>query len=143
MTRGICSGEKGTSLIKFIVKKHKPYLYGNRFVVDTDAKSVLGILNKVDLPTDVAARWVAYLQMLDFDIVHIFSKENAVADALSWFSNEDMEVETLSIIKNTPKKTNLPEGRNEELLHVLRLELEGNTNSLDRQTLREVRNKMD
>ncbi|OLY78714.1 hypothetical protein AYI68_g7231 [Smittium mucronatum] len=119
MRRGIteiCSGEKGTILIKFMFKRLKLYLYDNRFVVETCAKSVLGMLSKVDLPSEVSALWVAYLKMYDFYIVKICGKESAVADALSRFSNEDMEVETLSIIKNTHKTPKLPEERNEEML---------------------------
>ncbi|OMJ16874.1 Retrovirus-related Pol polyprotein from transposon [Smittium culicis] len=48
------------------------------------------MLNKVDLPSDVAARWVAYLQMFDFEMVHIKGTDNLPADSLSRFSTEEM-----------------------------------------------------
>ncbi|OMJ23112.1 Enzymatic polyprotein [Smittium culicis] len=83
--------------VKIMVKKLRIYLYGVKFNIETEAKSVLRMLNKVDLPSDVAARWVAYLQMFDFEMVHIKGTDNLPADSLSRFSTEEMcEVYTIS-----------------------------------------------
>ncbi|OMJ21134.1 Retrovirus-related Pol polyprotein from transposon, partial [Smittium culicis] len=69
--------------LKLMVKKLKLYLYGTHFTIETDAKSLLYMLNKIDLPNDTAARWISYLQLFDFEIGHIKGSHNVVADALS------------------------------------------------------------
>ncbi|OMJ08313.1 Retrovirus-related Pol polyprotein from transposon [Smittium culicis] len=66
-----------------MVKKLKIYLYGIKFTVETDARSLLFMLNKPDLPNETASRWLSYLQLFDFDINHIKGENNGVADGLS------------------------------------------------------------
>jgi transposase InsO family protein len=66
-----------------MVKKLRKYLHGVRFVLETDAKPVIGMLFRPELPDSPQARWVAYINKFDRDLRHIPGKENEVADALS------------------------------------------------------------
>ncbi|OLY80705.1 Transposon Ty3-G Gag-Pol polyprotein [Smittium mucronatum] len=81
--------------LKVMVKKLKEYLYGINFILETDAKPLLSMVNKIDLPNDIAARWVSYLHLYDFELVHIKGSENLVADALSRFQKSKDEQEKL------------------------------------------------
>ena len=73
------------------LKKFRSYLYGVRFVVETDAKTLIAQLQRsaTDLPGALITRWLALLNMWDFDIVHVAGKKNVVADALSRRPEED------------------------------------------------------
>ncbi|OMJ22168.1 Retrovirus-related Pol polyprotein from transposon, partial [Smittium culicis] len=74
--------------LKIMVKKLKEYLYGIKFTLETDAKPLLAMINKVDLPNDAAGRWISYLHMFDFELKHIKGDNNTVADALSRIPQE-------------------------------------------------------
>jgi hypothetical protein len=67
------------------LKKFRSYLYGVRFTVETDAKTLVAQLQRsaTDLPGALVTRWLALLNLWDFDIVHVEGKKNVVADALS------------------------------------------------------------
>ncbi|KAB2109261.1 hypothetical protein AG0111_0g2620 [Alternaria gaisen] len=67
------------------LKKFRSYIYGVRFIVETDAKTLIAQLQRsaTDLPGALITRWLALLNMWDFDIVHVAGKKNIVADALS------------------------------------------------------------
>jgi hypothetical protein len=67
------------------LKKLRPYLYGVQFVVETDANTLVAQLNRTatDLPNAMVTRWLAWIQMFDFDVRHVPGKKNVVADALS------------------------------------------------------------
>ena len=69
--------------LKVMVKKLRGYLYAKHFVIETDARPVIGLLNKPDIPGDAASRWIAYLLLFDFTIRHIPGEDNTAADALS------------------------------------------------------------
>ncbi|OMJ28948.1 Gypsy retrotransposon integrase-like protein 1 [Smittium culicis] len=58
----------------------------------TDAKSVLGMFNKAELRSGVASRWVAYLQIFDFEVFHIKGADNSAADALPVLGHMPMQV---------------------------------------------------
>lgn len=68
-----------------MVKKLRKYLHGVHFVLEVDAKSVIGMLSNLEMPNEVAARWVGYIKNFDFEAVHVAGKDNAFADALSRF----------------------------------------------------------
>jgi len=67
------------------LKKLRPYIYGVQFTVETDANTLVAQLNQTatDLPNALVTRWLAWIQMFDFDVRHVPGKKNAVADALS------------------------------------------------------------
>ena len=81
-----------------IVKRLRRYLYGTYFVLETDAQPMIGLLNKPDLPSDVASRWIAYMKLFDFEIKHIKGKENVVADGLSRIEYEESELPKVELI---------------------------------------------
>jgi transposase InsO family protein len=74
-----------------MVKKLRKYVHGVHFIIETDARSVIGMLKKPDLPNDAASRWVAYLTMFDYEIRHIPGNKNVVADALSRTTLDEQE----------------------------------------------------
>lgn len=67
------------------IRKFRAYLYNVHFTVETDCKTLIAQLRRsaTDLPGALMTRWLAYLAMWDFDIVHVSGKKNAVADGLS------------------------------------------------------------
>ena len=67
------------------VRKLRLYLYGIRFTVETDASTLVAIINRVstDLPGALVQRWLAWLHLFDFDIHHVPGRKNGAADALS------------------------------------------------------------
>jgi len=69
--------------LKLIIKKLRAYLYGIRFMVETDARPIIGMLNRPDLPNNVMSCWISYILLFDFEIRHIPGKLNVVADYLS------------------------------------------------------------
>ena len=67
------------------VRRLRLYLYGIRFTVETDAATLVAIVNRVstDLPGALVQRWLAWLHLFDFDIRHVPGRRNGAADALS------------------------------------------------------------
>ncbi|KAJ9246723.1 hypothetical protein DTO195F2_9270 [Paecilomyces variotii] len=67
------------------LRKFRAYLYGIHFRLEVDAKTLVAQLNRTatDLPGSVVARWIAWIQLFDFDVVHVSGKKNLVADGLS------------------------------------------------------------
>ena len=68
-----------------MLRKFRPWLYGIRFTVETDANTLVAQLNRTatDLPGALITRWLAWIRLWDFDVRHIPGKQNVVADALS------------------------------------------------------------
>ncbi|OMJ20297.1 Transposon Tf2-8 polyprotein [Smittium culicis] len=65
------------------LKKMRMYLYGVKFLLETDCRPLIGLINKPDLPKDVSFRWICYIFQFDFDLSHISGSDNLVADALA------------------------------------------------------------
>src|ERR687884_169783 len=67
------------------MKKFRVYLYGVRFIVETDTNTLMHQLNLPvsDLPGAAISRWLAWLRLFDFDVVHVPAEINGAADALS------------------------------------------------------------
>lgn len=70
------------------IKVFRPYLYGNRFLLETDHKALTWIMSKKE-PAGKLHRWALELQAYDFDIKYRKGSENVVADALSRFPVDD------------------------------------------------------
>ena len=53
--------------------------------METDAQTLVWMLNQPpnDLPNAMLTRWLAYIRLFDFEVVHVKGARNAGADALS------------------------------------------------------------
>ena len=67
------------------LKKLKIWLHGRHFVVETDAQSLVWMVNQIphDMPNAMVFRLLVFLCLFDFEIKHISGRRNVVADALS------------------------------------------------------------
>jgi hypothetical protein len=79
------SGKHECKGLLLALKKFRPWIYGVHFTVETDARTLINQLNRsaTDLPGALITRWLALLNMWEFDIKHVEGKRNVVADALS------------------------------------------------------------
>lgn len=68
--------------IVFSVEKFRPYLYGRRFLIETDHHALCFLMKKQS-PAGRLCRWAQYLQKYDFSIKYCCGKEHADADCLS------------------------------------------------------------
>jgi len=66
------------------LKKLRMYLYGVRFLVEIDAKTLVHQLNQPasDLPSSVVNRWLAWIRMFSFEIRHVAGKGHGGPDGL-------------------------------------------------------------
>ncbi|GBP12055.1 Retrovirus-related Pol polyprotein from transposon 297 [Eumeta japonica] len=74
--------EKELLAIVWATKYFRPYLYGRRFLINSDHKPLQWLQNLKE-PNQKLQRWKIKLNEFDFEIKHIPGRENHVADALS------------------------------------------------------------
>lgn len=74
------------------IKKFRPYIEGQKFVVVTDHASLQWLMRQRDLSGRLA-KWALKLQGYSFSIKHRKSTENVVADSLSRIPNEVRVIE--------------------------------------------------
>ena len=79
------SGKLKCRALLYALKKLRVWLYGARFTVETDANTLVAQLNRsaTDLPGSLITRWLAWIQLWDFDVRHVPGKKNSAADGLS------------------------------------------------------------
>ena len=67
------------------LKKMRSYLTGVHFILETDAAVLVAQLKGAasDLPSALLTRWVAWMQLFDFEVRHIPGTKNTAADGLS------------------------------------------------------------
>ena len=67
------------------LKKLRFWSYGRHFYVETDAQTLVWLLNQPpnDLPNAMMTRWLAYIRLFDFTVKHVPGRKNGGADALS------------------------------------------------------------
>jgi RNase H-like domain found in reverse transcriptase len=67
------------------LKKFRFWVYGRHFLLETDAQTLVWLLNQLpnDLPSAMMTRWLAYIRLFDFDVKHIPGNKNGSANALS------------------------------------------------------------
>lgn len=78
-------------------KHFRPYLFGQRFLIETDHAPLVW-LDRLKEPNSRLIRWKTKLKEFDYEIKHKKGKENFVADALSRIEinmNEDDETNSL------------------------------------------------
>ena len=65
------------------LKRMRMHLFGCRFTLEVDARSLIQMLNSPELPNAPMTRWLAYIKLFDFDIKHVMAWEHQIPDALS------------------------------------------------------------
>ncbi|PIL33556.1 hypothetical protein GSI_04179 [Ganoderma sinense ZZ0214-1] len=65
------------------VKELRTRVWGIHFLLESDAQFLEQTLNDPDLPNAPMTRWVAYLQLFDYEFRHIPSEKGRAQDALS------------------------------------------------------------
>ena len=67
------------------LKKFRFWVYGRHFIVETDSRTLVWILNQPpnDLPNAMMTRWLSYIRLFDFEVKHINGTKNGAADGLS------------------------------------------------------------
>src|SRR5205085_8725313 len=67
------------------IKKFRNYLYGVHFLVEIDARTLIHQLNQPinDIPGAVVGRWLTYICLFSFDIVHMPGTKHKGPDTLS------------------------------------------------------------
>ncbi|PIL28589.1 hypothetical protein GSI_08630 [Ganoderma sinense ZZ0214-1] len=65
------------------VKELRTRVWGIHFLLESDAQFLEQTLNDPDLPNAPMTRWVAYLQLFDYEFHHIPSEKGRAQDALS------------------------------------------------------------
>ncbi|MBW0562754.1 hypothetical protein O181_102469, partial [Austropuccinia psidii MF-1] len=66
-----------------ILKKVQTILWGQHFELQVDAKALIEIINTPCLPNACMTRWVAYIQLFSFDLVHKPRRTFTMPDGLS------------------------------------------------------------
>ena len=76
------------------LKKFRHYLYRVHFLVEIDAKTLVLQLNQLmtDMPGAVVGRWIAYIRLYSFDILHVPGSKHKGPDALSRRPASDEEM---------------------------------------------------
>lgn len=85
--------EKELLAILACVRNFRPYLYGQKFTIETDHNPLVW-LAKIKEPNSRLIRWKLKLEEFDFVIKYKKGKENRVADALSRVEIHNNEVDT-------------------------------------------------
>ena len=66
------------------LKAERHRLYGIHFRVKVDARSLIEMINKPDLlPNAPGNRWMAFIQLFDFEVVHVKAERHKGPDGLS------------------------------------------------------------
>ena len=66
-----------------ILKKLQTILWGQHFELQVDARSLIEMINAPSLPNAPMTRWVAFIQLFSFDMVHRQGKSFTMPDGLS------------------------------------------------------------
>ena len=66
-----------------ILKKLHTVLWGQHFALEVDAKSLVQMINSPSLPNAPMTRWVEFIQLFSFDLVHRPGKTFTMPDGLS------------------------------------------------------------
>jgi hypothetical protein len=61
----------------------RQWLYGCKFILETDCSSIKGMINAPSYPSAAETRWCWYILTNHFEIKHVAGEKHKVADALS------------------------------------------------------------
>jgi transposase InsO family protein len=82
-----CVTRKELLAVYYFVKHFRHYLFGRRFLVRTDHKALIWMLNWKKPNTSQYCLWKAELEMYDLEIIHRPGNKHSNADALSRLPN--------------------------------------------------------
>jgi hypothetical protein len=87
------SGQQECLGLLMMLRKTRHWIYGVPFTVETDASSVVGKVNNqaTDIPNAIITRWIAYIQLFDFQVRHVPGKKHGAPDALSRRGHQDQD----------------------------------------------------
>ena len=88
--------ERELLAIVWAAKYFRPYLFGNKFLVNTDHQP-LKWLASLKEPNSRLSRWKIMLAEYEFDIEYVKGKDNKVADFLSRLESDNKETENCDI----------------------------------------------
>jgi hypothetical protein len=94
--------EKECFALVWAVQQLRRYLYGTRFIVQTDHRPLQWLMSKAQPPPKLL-RWALILQEYDFVIVYGQGKDNVLADALSRLeSNQPLSANLFRELEDLP-----------------------------------------
>ncbi len=110
------------------LKEWRHYLYGKKFIVQTDHKSIIHFKTQQYLSSR-QIRWSEFLQQFDFTIEYKAGNENVVADALSRrYDHENIDENNLKLkqrtINDTFEKNKIENNNNLTTLNELKIDSE-------------------
>ncbi|KAK4699582.1 hypothetical protein P7C70_g6678, partial [Phenoliferia sp. Uapishka_3] len=74
-----------------MLKKLQMFLWGQRFILEVDASALVQMINAPELPNAPMNRWLRFIQLFDFEIVHVAGKTHTLADGLSRARRDDFD----------------------------------------------------
>ena len=83
--KGYDAGKRECRGVLKALQKLRFWLYGTHFRLETDANTLVAQLSRAstDLPGALVTRWIAWIQLFDFEVVHVKGSRNTAADGLS------------------------------------------------------------
>jgi transposase InsO family protein len=90
------------------VKYFQHYLLGKKFIIRTDHRALIWMLNWRKPNTSQYCSWKAELELYDFDIIHRKGEEHINADSMSRYPHEITPCKQCDLLHANPKrKTNI------------------------------------
>lgn len=93
--KNYCTIEKELLAIVWGVKYFRPYLYGRKFIIQTDHRPLVYLFGMTN-PSSRLTKFRLILEEYDFDVVYIKGKDNVTADALSRIEISSSEIKSMS-----------------------------------------------
>ena len=87
--------------IVYGLRQHKQYLLGRHFIIRTD-HAALTWLRKTAEPMPQLARWLAFIEQFDYEVVHRPGLRHGNADGLSRRPHVDEDAEEVRVLRKKP-----------------------------------------
>jgi hypothetical protein len=98
--------ERECLAVREAVKMFRPYLYGNKFTISTDHKTLIWLDKHKDERSKLM-KWSIELQEYDYEIIYKPGRENTNVDALSRLPTTNAQVATADFEMNLINKKEL------------------------------------